>query len=202
MTTSNPDNSVNNKTPQLISRWWVRPALTLGLVFALGVIGHLMGAREYLNPENVQTTIESAGIWGIVVFAVVFAVGEFLHVPGIVFVAAAIYAYGSYQGAFVAFIGAVVSVTTSFVIVRFIGGQPFEEIQWSYARRMLNHLDERPITTVAFLRVLLWMAPPLNYALAMSSVGFHQYFIGSALGLIPPMIACALGLEWIMMWLA
>ena len=33
--------------------------------------------------------------------------------------------------------------------------------------------------TVIVLRLLLWIAPPLNYALAMSNIRFREYLVGS-----------------------
>ena len=40
--------------------------------------------------------------------------------------------------------------------------------------------------TVLLLRLVLWMAPELNYALALSNVGYRPYLVGSALGLVAP----------------
>ena len=44
----------------------------------------------------------------------------------------------------------------------------------------------RPILTVALLRLFLWVAPPINYALALSTVRYRDYAAGSALGLAIP----------------
>ena len=62
---------------------------------------------------------------------------------------------------------------------------------------MLARLDERPVTTVIVLRTLLWLAPPLNYALALSSIRFRHYLIGSALGLLLPVAGAALFFDWL-----
>ena len=83
--------------------------------------------------------------------------------------------------------GALVSITVSFFVIRGIGGQSLAEIERPFIRRMLSRLDARPIRTVALLRCFLWVAPALNYALAMSRLRFREYFLGSALGLLLPM---------------
>ncbi|MCB9621848.1 MAG: DedA family protein, partial [Sandaracinus sp.] len=57
--------------------------------------------------------------------------------------------------------------------------------------------ERRPVRVVALLRLILWMAPPLNYALAMSAVRFRDYVVGSALGLILPIAAAALFFDWV-----
>ena len=51
------------------------------------------------------------------------------------------------------------------------------------------------------LRMLFAFAPPLNYALAMSSVRLRQYVIGSFIGLIPWALACAVFTEWLLEFL-
>ncbi len=60
-----------------------------------------------------------------------------------------------------------------------------------------RRLDERPITTVLLLRTVFWLAPPLNYALALSSVRFRHYLIGSAAGLVAPVGGAAVFFDWL-----
>ena len=65
-------------------------------------------------------------------------------------------------------------------------------------KRILNRLDERPIRTVFILRILLFLAPPLNYALAMTNVRFRDYLVGSALGLVLPLLIITLLFDWVL----
>jgi uncharacterized membrane protein YdjX (TVP38/TMEM64 family) len=58
--------------------------------------------------------------------------------------------------------------------------------------RLLSRLDERPVLTVVLLRLFLWMAPQLNYALALSNIRFRSYFVGTALGLVAPIAGIVL----------
>lgn len=174
-------------------RW----TLVLVLLAALFVVGHVTGLTEKLEIEQVKTWVRDAGPWGVVLFVGLFVVGELVHVPGLVFVAAAMYVYGEWQGVMVSLGGAVVSVTVSFLIIRFVGGQPLHRIRWNFIRRMLAHLDERPITVVFLLRVVLWLAPVVNYVLAMSRVRFRDYLIGSALGLAIPVTGFALLFDYL-----
>ena len=112
--------------------------------------------------------------------------------PGAVFVAAAAVAYGPSGGGVLAFAGAVAAVSVSFVVVRTIGGKPLAVVRSSRARQILSQLDRRPVRTVFLLRLLFWMAPPINYALALSGVRFRSYLIGTALGLPAPIAGIVL----------
>jgi uncharacterized membrane protein YdjX (TVP38/TMEM64 family) len=84
-----------------------------------------------------------------------------------------------------------VSVSFGFVVVRAIGGQPLAAIKQPRVRALLDRLDRRPILTVALLRLIMWVAPALNYALALSSVRYRDFAIGSAIGLALPMALLA-----------
>ena len=157
----------------------------------------LSGALDDFDAERVRSTVESAGPWGVLLFVVLFAVGELIHIPGMVFVAAGIMAYGRPIGFVVSLTAAVCSVAVSFLLVRAIGGKALAEIERPFVKRMMAKLEDRPIVTVFALRSVLWMAPALNYALALSSVRFRDYLIGSALGLIVPVVGAAYLFEWL-----
>jgi uncharacterized membrane protein YdjX (TVP38/TMEM64 family) len=82
-------------------------------------------------------------------------------------------------------------------VIRAIGGQAFVQIKRPFIERALVFLESRPIMTVAILRLIFWMAPPLNYALAMTPVKLRDYVIGSAVGLAAPVVCAALFFEWV-----
>jgi len=171
----------------------------VGLVVVMAVlfaIGHFTGLTDYLTRENLRALMESLGVWGVVLFVVLFAVGEFMHVPGIVFVLAALLAYGRVGGAVAAYLGALASVSFSFLLVRRVGGQALAHVKRARIAKVLAHLDRRPILTIAVMRMFLFLLPAVNYGLAMTRVRFRDYLAGSALGLVPPMVVIALAFEW------
>jgi uncharacterized membrane protein YdjX (TVP38/TMEM64 family) len=176
-----------------------KPRLILLAVILLGLfaVGSYFDISERLSIEAVQELVQSAGVWGALLFIAVFAIGEFLHVPGLVFVAAAILIYGKLVGFVLAYLGAIVSVSFSFAVVRRIGGTPLKQSTSPWLRRALTQLNQRPIRTVFVLRLFLWMAPPLNYVLALAPLKFSHYLIGSALGLVPPLALAALLFDWL-----
>jgi len=171
------------------------------LVLVLFIAGGVIAARSLgLSPseivERLREAMVSAGPLGVGLFVVVFAVGELAHIPGVVFVAAAALAYGRLAGGMVGYAGAVFSVAVSFWVVRTIGGKALAAIERPWVRRILDRLESQPIRVIVILRLLLWMAPPLNYALAMSNVRFRDYIIGSAIGLVVPIALAATFLDY------
>jgi uncharacterized membrane protein YdjX (TVP38/TMEM64 family) len=180
-------------------RAWQRYRLVLLLlvVGGLWLTAWATGANRLFDVERLRTIVKAAGVWSGAVFVVAFSVGQLLRIPGPVFVGVAILAYGRTTGTLVAVLGAVVSVTVSFIVVRAIAGQPLANVQRPIVRRFLSQIDKHPIAVVAILRLVFQTAPPLNYALAMTQVRLRDHLIGSALGLPLPIAAMALVLDWL-----
>lgn len=160
-------------------------ALVLGLG-GLVLLAHATGAREWMTEERLQQLVAAAGWWGLAVFFAAFTVGQLLQVPGVVFIFVARAAWGPVLGFAGAYAGAVISATLVFLLVRSVGGKPLGELRWSPARRILAGLERRPVLTIAALRVVMMLSPPLNYALALSPVRQRHHLLGSVLGLLLP----------------
>lgn len=176
-----------------------RPGLRLAgigaAVVALFVLGRAIGIADSVSPESLRTLIGGAGLFGVVAFVVMFSVGLLAQLPGLLFIAVAVLAYGREMGALVALGGSIVAVSVSFFVVRRFGGRALAELESPFLRRMLSQLDTRPLRSVIVLRAVFGVAPPLNYALALSSLGFRDYLIGSAIGMAAPVTIAAVILD-------
>ena len=177
---------------------WPRLLGLVAVLATLVLIGHLSGVSEYLTRQNIAHFMQSLGVWGFLLFLVVFALGELVHVPGFVFIFAALIAYGRVWGAVAGYVGALLAVTLAFFLVRIVGGRALSEIQQPLIRKALGPLKKHPIRTVALLRSVLWFAPALNYALGLSPVRYRDYIIGSAIGFVVPMVLFSVLFDWAM----
>ncbi len=171
--------------------------VAVAVMFAALLFGaKATGLADAFDAQGVREQIQAAGVWGVALYLVIFAAGELLHVPGMVFVAAGILAYGRVWGFGVAYLGSLVSVSASFLLVRLVGGRALRAIDKPFIKRMLDRLQERPVRTVIVLRLILWLAPPLNYALALTELRFRDHLLGSALGLLPVLLAATFFFDW------
>ena len=180
--------------PKKTWRLIVLAVVLVGLV----VLGKVTGLTDHLTVPKIRAFMSELGVLGFLLFLVVFCVGELVHIPGLVFMLAAVVAYGSVGGGVAGFVGGVISVTFTFVLVRRVGGQPLGEIKWPIMRKVMELLGERPIAVVTVLRMVFAFSPVLNYALAMSTVRLREYVFGSLIGLIPWAVGCALATEWLL----
>jgi uncharacterized membrane protein YdjX (TVP38/TMEM64 family) len=166
----------------------------VGLWFAAWATG-LTGR---FTAATIHEVLGDRSVWSIAAFIAVFSAGQLLRVPGMVFVAAAAAAYGGPVGSLVALLGALSSATVTFAVVRAFAGQALAEVQRPLVRHLLARIEGRPVMTVALLRLLFQTAPPLNYALPMTPVGWRDHLIGCLLGLPVPVSAMAFFFDWIM----
>ena len=131
--------------------------------------------------------IDKAGYLGIALYILGFGLSELLHLPAMVFVVAGVLCWGHFKGWLLALVMAPLSCALSFLVVRKIGGQVLADSQWSFVQKLMAKLDEYPVRTVLTLRLCFFLAPAINYVLALSSVSFRNFFIGTAAGLAGPL---------------
>lgn len=155
------------------------------------------GVTQRFTPQSIRGFLAERGLWGVMAFTVLFSGGQLLRVPGPIFVAAAVAVYGRNSGVAVALLGALVSVTVSFTVVRAFAGQVLADVQSPLVRRLLSKIDSRPVMTVALLRLVFQTAPPLNYALPMTAVRWRDHLVGSVLGLPVPIAGMAFFFDWL-----
>ena len=167
------------------------------VVAALWFAAWATGVTGRFTLAGVSGIVAGGGAWGVLAFTVVFAAGQLLRIPSTVFVAAAVAVYGRNFGMLVAVVGALVSATVSFAVVRAFAGQALADVQNPLIRRVLRTIKSRPVRTVALLRVIFQTAPPLNYALPMTTIRWRDHLVGSALGLPAPVAGMALFFDWL-----
>lgn len=162
------------------------------LLIAFAALWLVVGRSEWarsLSAASLEQLVTAAGPWSLVVFFAIFAFGQLAQLPGVLFIVAARLAFGPAIGFVAAYVGSVLAVTFTFTVVRALGGKPIETVSFAPARRWLGRLEAKPVQTVALLRAVLLLSPPLNYALALAPVKPRAHLAGSALGLVVPVAA-------------
>jgi uncharacterized membrane protein YdjX (TVP38/TMEM64 family) len=165
----------------------------LTLIVAFFAIKVFTPVGEQLTVENLRLLIEPMGTWGVVIFVAAFIVGTIFQVPGVLFYSASFLIFGSLLGGLIAYIGSVLAVVGSFYFARHMGGSMLDRISNKRIRKLMFQLEQQPVLIVSILRTFMWVSPPLNYALAFSTISSRTYIIGSTIGLLVPVICMGLG---------
>ena len=173
-----------------MKRWrtWGMP---LGVV-ALLAVSWATGLTEGVSPESLGAWLEAAGPWGLLGFVLLFVVANLVGVPGVVFVFAALLAYGPVWGGGVALVGGITSAVVNVTVLRWVGRGPVEGGP-AWIERVMGWAESRPVHATALLRALTVLSPPANVALALSPVRCRDHALGSALGLTVPVTIYAVG---------
>ena len=147
---------------------------------------------ERLSLEGMRTLVGGHGPWGPLVYIVACAAGIVLHLPQVVLIALGGMLFESHLAFVYVWVAVLLGTTAVFLFVRYAAR---ERVQRLVARRFtrLHALDERlaarGIGTVAFLRLTLFLAPPLTWALGTTHVRLGHYLAGTAVGIVPGVAA-------------
>ena len=149
------------------------------------------GLRAQTSPDAIRALFVQHVLIGLVLFCVAFSVGNLLYVPGWVFLMGAVFALGKEWEGVATFIAGLCSSTLSFYVIRRLGGTALRSLNHRWADKIFAQLDERPVVSVALLRLLFQTLPALTYALALADIRVRHYFLGTFLGLpIPIFLYC------------
>ena len=160
-------------------------ALSL-LMLALGYGISVSGLSEHFTLSQLQAQFVTHPLQGSLLFILLFILGNIAHVPGLVFLTAAVLALGPWRGGMLTYVAAFCSCCCTFALARLIGADALRQLPGRYLARVLNHIDEHPLRSVLLLRLMAQTQPMLNYALALTGLRFRPYAIGTALGLPLP----------------
>ena len=158
-------------------------ALFLALLL---VIFEVSGLRGHWNLAYVRELLLGNPRTGLLLFVLLFALGNLIQIPGWIFLAAAVLALGQLMGGIATYIAANVSCLVTFLLIRLLGGNALRGIKNNTVARLLARLDSHPIQSIVLARMLFQTLPALNYALAMSGVNLRSYIAGTLLGLPLP----------------
>ena len=163
------------------------------MVLALTLLERGLGLRNYLHLHYLQQQLHAHPLRGLALFVALFALGNLLHLPGWIFLAAAVYSFGRLDGGVLTYVAASISCVTTFVSIRLIGGNLSSSLNRPLVLRLLAQLHAHPVRNVLILRTLFQTLPTLNCALALTEISLRDYVLGTLLGLpLPIAVYCLL----------
>ncbi len=177
--------------------------LLLVILFLLGLFAlfEVLGIRARFSLQSLQELILMHPVSGLLLFILLFALGNLIQIPGWIFLAAAVLALGRVYGGIATYLAAIASCVFTFFTIRYLGGNALRELDSRLAQRLLAGLDRHPLASIIVLRMLFQTVPALNYSLALSGVRFRTYLLGSLLGLPLPIALYCLFFDYLARWL-
>ena len=182
-------------------RTWGRLLVVVAFVGVLLLGLRLSGLGEQFELATLQRSIAGHPLGGVLFFVVLFSLGNLLLIPGWVFLASAVYAFGAPLGGVATYAAACVSCVVTFFVIRLLGGDALRRLKSPLALRIFRRLDTVPLRSVVALRMLFQTLPALNGALALSGIRFRHYLLGTLLGLPLPIAIYVIFFDQLALWL-
>src|SRR3990167_4747258 len=102
-------------------------AVLLFLGLLLGTF-ELSGLRQHFSLEFLQQRILEHRISGLLIFIVLFALGNLVQIPGWLFLAAAVLTLGRSMGGLATYVAARIWAVVTFLLFRWLGGDPLRRL--------------------------------------------------------------------------
>ncbi|MBF6569462.1 MAG: TVP38/TMEM64 family protein [Candidatus Binataceae bacterium] len=167
----------------------------------IGMLFVLVGATVYLllahsewfdNPKQVKVEILACGIWGPIVFILLYAVGPSLLVPGAVMTVTGGLAFGALWGAVYSLVGANLGALIAFGAGRFLGGGFVRRTVSRRFHHLMDSIARRGFQIIFYLRMVPVIPyNALNLLAGASPIRFEDYFWATIFGMIPGTIVFA-----------
>lgn len=165
------------------------------------IIGIVLIVRGYLTIEWVNTQLDTLEeVLNRSYGPVLYVLGTFafivLQILGVVPVILGPLVYDQPQAFFLTMIGINIGITATFLVARYFLRDYFApKLEASRLNRFTRHLETNGIMTMIFLRLALWMFPPMNWAIGATNIKIRDYIIGSLIGLTPIILAVHLAVS-------
>jgi len=170
-------------------------ALKIAIIVILigGSIWLLMAHSEWFrDPKLVKVEVLQWGLWGPVVFIVLYAVGPSFLVPGAVMTIAGGLAFGTMRGSVYSLIGGDAGALIAFAAGRFLGKSFVEQVVGERFQSMLQKIAKHGFQIIFYLRMVPVIPyNALNLLAGASPIAFRDYFWATMIGMIPGTILFA-----------
>ena len=165
----------------------------LVLILVLGSAYLLWDHSEWFeNPRLVKVEVLAWGIWGPVVYMLLYAVGPSFLVPGAVMTIAGGLAFGALRGSVYSLLGAEAGALVAFAAGRFLGRSFVQRVVGGRFEKLLAQIGRHGFQIIFYLRLVpLIPYNALNLLAGASPITFRDYFWASAIGMVPGTILFA-----------
>jgi uncharacterized membrane protein YdjX (TVP38/TMEM64 family) len=174
---------------------------TLMNVVKIAIIVILVGGSVWLllehsewfrNPALVKVEVMQWGVWGPVIFMLLYAVGPSFLVPGAVMTIAGGLAFGTAWGSVYSLIGGDAGALLAFAAGRFLGKSFVEQIVGERFQSMLQKIAKHGFQIIFYLRMVPVIPyNALNLLAGASPISFRDYFWATMIGMVPGTILFA-----------
>lgn len=162
---------------------WAR--VVLALMLAAGIIVAFF-YRDRLSFETLDDVIKEAGLWGPLLFMIIYAIATVLFLPGSILTFAGGALFGPLAGTFYNLTGATLGATLAFLVARYLASEWAARKAGDRMKQLMQGVQEEGWRFVAFTRLVpLFPFFLLNYALGLTRIRLAHYILATYVFMLP-----------------
>jgi uncharacterized membrane protein YdjX (TVP38/TMEM64 family) len=162
----------------------IKASLLVAFIIIAVYVFKFTPAKGYLSAEKLGNFLDSAGVWGPVVFIFVYAAGICLFLPGTLLTGLGAAIFGAYWGFFYVWLGAMIGASGAFWIGRTLGREFAASLIGDKLKKYDDAIERNGFATTLYLRLVYFPFTAMNFGMGLTKVHFWDYFLGTGLGII------------------
>jgi uncharacterized membrane protein YdjX (TVP38/TMEM64 family) len=165
----------------------LKPLIFILLLAAVIITVRFFHLDQYLEKERLRQFVAGFGVWGPVIYLIIWTLAPPLFLPGLPITLAGGVLFGPFWGVVYTIFGATAGATLAFLVARYLAGD------WVAAKLQgtkLASLDEKVAKEgweiVAFTRLIpIFPFFLLNYAFGLTRIPLLHYVLATFFGMLP-----------------
>ena len=159
----------------------LKVAMTFIILLIVAYIVLMSPLRDFITVENIISFVDGFGMWGPLIFMLIYIIGLLVFVPATLFSIAGGFIFGLWEGVLYVVIAATIAASLGFLIARKFSSN------WNFAKSnklttMIvstceGHCEERGLQTFIILRLLYLPYMALSYAAGIVKTAKLRDFI-------------------------
>lgn len=162
----------------------IKASILVVFIITAVIMARFTPVQALLTPVKLGAFLEGAGLWAPLAYMVFYAVGVCLFVPGTLLTTLGAAIFGPYWGFLYVWLGAMAGASLTFLIGRYLGRDLAAALIGERLKRYDDAVARNGFATVLYLRLVYFPFTPMNFGMGLTRVGFWDYFLGTALGII------------------
>lgn len=141
-------------------------------------------------PEYFSMTVQEIGIWGPLVFIVIYSVSTIIFIPALILTIAGGVMFGPLWGTIYNLTGAMIGAALGFLIARYFASDWVTRKSEGILKKLIEGVNAEGWRSVALTRLVpIFPFSILNYAFGLTQIPFLHYIVTSLICILPATIA-------------
>jgi len=164
----------------------IKLIIFVSILVAIIALLKLTGLDDYFDKDLLQAWVKGFGVWGPLVYILIYSITPALLLPGLPVTVAGGLAFGPIYGTIYAITGATIGASIAFLTARYLARDYIEHLIKGKLKTIDEEVEKKGWLFVAITRLIpIFPFNLLNYAFGLTKIKFSHYVIASFFFMLP-----------------